>query len=62
MKRQKLRGKSNNAWVLFGVGAVALTALGVYGYYRYQRTKTNPKVRMVEAMIREAEELIRQHR
>jgi hypothetical protein len=57
----KNRGKW--IWGILGAGAVVLTTIGFYYYVRsIQKKPKNAKVEMVEAIIHEVEELLRQQR
>lgn len=49
-------------WFVVGFGTLVVTAVGAYYYLHTHKTRSNKKVKMVEAMIREAEKIIRSHR
>lgn len=57
-----MRRQQSRVWIVVGVGMAALTAVGFYLYLRSSRPSHGSRVRRVEAIIREAEALIRQHR
>ncbi len=50
-------------WMLVGVGAGVLTAAGIYFLIRsFKKGPSNANIQKVEAIIREAEDLIKHHK
>lgn len=55
--------KENGVWIFFGVGAGVLAAAGIYLVMRsLRKNPSSANVRKVEAIIREAEDLIKHHK
>lgn len=58
-----MKNSHKGVWILFGVGAGILTGAGIYLVLRSLRKgPSSANVRKVEAIIREAEDLIRHNK
>lgn len=54
--------KSRGVWTMVGLGGAVLTAVGIYFFLRsLEKQPASQTVKRVEAIIKEAEDLIKHH-